>query len=52
MALAAILRWIGSGLDAQFLTAMLVADGLWISAMALYVVAMWPALVGPRAVPS
>ncbi|WP_170372715.1 NnrS family protein [Ruegeria arenilitoris] len=52
MALAAILRWLGSGLDAQFLTAMLVADGLWISAMALYVVAMWPALVGPRAVPS
>ncbi|EEX11524.1 NnrS family protein [Ruegeria lacuscaerulensis ITI-1157] len=52
MALAAILRWIGSGLDDHFLTAMLVADGLWVCAMALYVVAMWPALVGPRAVPS
>lgn len=52
IATAAVLRWVGAGLDAQYLTAMLVADGLWVCAMALYVVAMWPALVGPRAVPS
>lgn len=50
MAVAAILRWVGTGLDTHYLTAMLVADGLWVSAMALYLFSMWPALVGPRAV--
>ncbi len=52
MAVAAILRWIGSGLDAHYLTAMLVADGLWICALGLYLLAMWPALVGPKVVAS
>ncbi|MDA7964478.1 NnrS family protein [Ruegeria sp.] len=48
MAVAAILRWLGTGLDTGYLTAMLVADGLWIGAIALYLIAMWPALTGPR----
>ncbi|WP_299889127.1 NnrS family protein [uncultured Ruegeria sp.] len=48
MAVAALLRWFGSGLDAGYLTAMLVADGLWIAAIALYLIAMWPALTGSR----
>lgn len=50
MTMAAILRWIGSGLDTSYLSVMLAADGLWITAMTLYLVAMWPALVGPKAV--
>lgn len=51
MAVAAILRWIGSGFDAGYLTVMLVADGLWVAAIALYLFAMWPALTGPRLAP-
>ncbi len=49
MALAAILRWVGSDLSTGYLTAMLVVDGLWIGAFALYLIAMWSALTGPRA---
>ncbi len=50
MAAAAILRWIGSGFEGGYLTVMLAADGLWVGAIALYLIAMWPALTGPRAV--
>ncbi len=49
MAAAAIVRWFGTGLDTGYLTAMLVADGLWICAIGLYLIAMWPSLTGPRA---
>ncbi len=49
MAVAALTRWIGAELDAGYLVAMLVSDGLWVSAFALYLIAMWPALTGPRA---
>ena len=52
MAAAAILRWIGTGLGEGYMTAMLLADGLWVSAIALYLFAMWPALTGPRARPA
>ncbi|WP_424830727.1 NnrS family protein [Ruegeria sp.] len=48
MAAAAVLRWLGTGLSTEYLTAMLVADGLWVCAIALYLIAMWPALTGPR----
>jgi uncharacterized protein involved in response to NO len=48
MAAAAVLRWVGSGLDNGYLTAMLMADGLWIAAITLYLIAMWPALTGSR----
>jgi uncharacterized protein involved in response to NO len=49
IALAAVLRWVGSMLgDALFLPMMLGTGGLWVLAFVLYVVAMWPALVGPR----
>ncbi len=48
MALAAILRWVGSGLGDHYLTVMLLADGFWICALTLYLFAMWPALAGPR----
>lgn len=46
MALAAILRWVGSGLGDHYLTVMLLADGFWICALTLYLFAMWPALAG------
>ncbi len=49
MALAAILRWVGSDLGVGYLTAMLLVDGLWVAAFALYLIAMWSALTGPRA---
>ncbi|MEX0350820.1 MAG: NnrS family protein [Paracoccaceae bacterium] len=49
MAVAALSRWIGAGLDAGFPAAMLLSDGLWVIAFALYLIAMWPALTGPRA---
>ncbi|KUJ73454.1 short-chain dehydrogenase [Ruegeria marisrubri] len=49
MAAAALLRWIGAGLDAGYLVVMLAADGSWVVAFALYLVAMWPALTQPRA---
>ncbi|MEX0308366.1 MAG: NnrS family protein [Ruegeria sp.] len=48
MAAAAVLRWVGSGIDQGYLIVMLASDGLWISAIILYLVAMWPALTGPR----
>ncbi|WP_299661587.1 NnrS family protein [uncultured Ruegeria sp.] len=48
MASAAILRWVGSALNQGYLIAMLASDGLWISAIVLYLIAMWPALTGPR----
>ncbi|WP_282152368.1 NnrS family protein [Ruegeria atlantica] len=49
MAAAALSRWIGAELDTGYLVAMLLSDGLWVTAFALYLVAMWPALTGPRA---
>lgn len=52
MAAAALVRWLGAGLGADYLTAMLLADGLWVCALGLYLVAMWPALTGPRAAPA
>ncbi|SDX26539.1 uncharacterized protein involved in response to NO [Ruegeria halocynthiae] len=52
MAIAAVLRWVGSVLSEGYLVAMLVSDGLWISALALYLIAMWSALVSPKAVAS
>lgn len=48
VALAAILRWVGSDLSIGYLTAMLIVDGLWVAAFALYLIAMWSALTGPR----
>lgn len=49
IALAAVLRWLGSVLgDTLFLPTMVGTGGLWILAFALYLVAMWPALAGPR----
>jgi uncharacterized protein involved in response to NO len=48
MAAAAVLRWVGSAFDQGYLVAMLASDGLWICAIVLYLVAMWPALTGPR----
>ncbi|WP_171094604.1 MULTISPECIES: NnrS family protein [unclassified Ruegeria] len=48
MAAAALVRWLGSELTGGYMTAMLMADGLWIAAVGLYVFAMWPALTGPR----
>ncbi len=48
MASSAILRWVGSVTDQGYLVMMLVSDGLWISAIVLYLITMWPALTGPR----
>ncbi|WP_037311380.1 NnrS family protein [Ruegeria halocynthiae] len=48
MAVAALSRWVGASLDAGYPVAMLLSDGLWVSAFALYLIAMWPALTGPR----
>lgn len=48
MAVAAMFRWAGSDLNADYLTAMVIADGLWVCALSLYLIAMWSALVGPR----
>lgn len=50
MAVAALVRWLGSDMTGGYMTAMLTADGFWIAAMGLYLFAMWPALTGPRAV--
>lgn len=49
MALAALSRWVGAELNAGYMVAMLLSDGLWITSFALYLVAMWPALTKPRA---
>ncbi|CUK17584.1 NnrS protein [Ruegeria denitrificans] len=49
MAVAALSRWIGAELNAGYMVAMLLSDGLWVCAFALYLIAMWPALTGPRA---
>lgn len=49
MAIAAVSRWIGTDLQAGYEVAMLLSDGLWVCAFALYLIAMWPALTGPRA---
>ncbi|RBW54742.1 NnrS family protein [Ruegeria sp. A3M17] len=49
MAVAALSRWVGAELNAGYLVAMLLSDGLWVTAFALYLIAMWPALTGPRA---
>ena len=52
MAVAALSRWVGAELNAGYLVAMLLSDGLWVAAFALYLVAMWPALTGPKAAKS
>ncbi|WP_170423904.1 NnrS family protein [Ruegeria arenilitoris] len=52
MAAAALSRWIGAELNAGYLVAMLLSDGLWVVAFALYLISMWPALTGPKAVKS
>ena len=49
MAAAALTRWAGSGFEALYLPAMLLAAALWTAAFATYLAAMWPALIGPRA---
>ncbi len=49
MAVAALSRWIGANLSEGYPVAMLLSDGLWVSAFALYLIAMWPALTAPRA---
>ncbi|MBO9411686.1 MULTISPECIES: NnrS family protein [unclassified Ruegeria] len=49
MAVAALTRWVGTDLNAGYVVAMLLSDGLWVAAFALYLLAMWPALTGPRA---
>ena len=49
MAVAALSRWIGAELNAGYMVAMLLSDGLWVCAFALYLISMWPALTGPRA---
>ncbi|WP_420583469.1 NnrS family protein [Ruegeria sp.] len=48
MAAAALSRWIGAELNAGYLVAMLLSDGLWVAAFALYLISMWPALTGPK----
>ncbi|WP_271948613.1 NnrS family protein [Ruegeria faecimaris] len=48
MAVAALSRWIGADLNAGYMVAMLLSDGLWVSAFALFLIAMWPALTGPK----
>ncbi|WP_171177151.1 NnrS family protein [Ruegeria sp. HKCCD8929] len=48
MAAAALLRWAGTEIDSLYLPAMLATGGLWTAAFTLYLMAMWPALTGPR----
>lgn len=48
MAAAAILRWIGTGLDGLYLPSILATGSLWVAAFALFLVSMWPALTLPR----
>ncbi len=52
MAAAALSRWIGAELNAGYLVAMLLSDGLWVAAFALYLISMWPTLTGPKAAKS
>lgn len=50
MPLAALLRWAGSAWIADFYYAGVLASGLiWCLAFLLYLAALWPVLVGPRA---
>jgi len=47
--LAAGLRWVGSSLSGDFYFPMMLgAGGIWIVAFTLYVIALWPAISGPR----
>lgn len=48
IAVAAILRWTGTGLVEYRGPAMLVAGAFWVAAMAFFVISMWPALTRPR----
>ncbi len=49
MALAALVRWTGSGLLAdQYFAAILISGAAWVLAMALFVATLLPALLGPR----
>ncbi|SDD43486.1 NnrS family protein [Ruegeria marina] len=48
IAIAAIVRWIGTGLGEYHLQAMLLAGGLWVAALAFFLMSMWPALTRPR----
>ena len=47
--LAAVLRWIGSAASGDYYYPAVIGSGaLWSVAFALYVVALWPVLTGPR----
>ncbi|AXI56242.1 NnrS family protein [Sulfitobacter sp. JL08] len=47
--LAAGLRWVGSTLSGDFYFPMMLgAGGIWIIAFTLYLIALWPAISGPR----
>ncbi|WP_421848953.1 NnrS family protein [Oricola sp.] len=49
MALAAIARWIGSSAAIEhYFAAMLVSGAFWIAAMTIFVLAMLPAILGPK----
>lgn len=49
MALAALLRWLGTvGAGEYYLQLMVLASGLWSLAFVLFLIALWPALTGPR----
>jgi uncharacterized protein involved in response to NO len=48
VALAALFRWIGSTAFAFYYPAVLTSGALWILAFTLFLVALWPALLGPR----
>ncbi len=49
IALTAVLRWLGSTLSVGwYFPIMLLVAILWMLAFALYLIAMWPALTGPR----
>ncbi|TMV03356.1 NnrS family protein [Ruegeria sediminis] len=52
MAAAALLRWVGAEFGGIYMAALLATDALWVAAFGLYLVSMWPALVGPRAAKS
>lgn len=46
---AALLRWVGSSAQIDlYLAAMLTAGALWIAAMALFILSLLPAILGPR----
>ncbi|MCA0872486.1 NnrS family protein [Seohaeicola saemankumensis] len=48
MVLAALARWAGAAADGLYLPLMELAAGLWSLAFVLFVLALWPALTGPK----